>query len=388
MRPVREPVQRRPGQEQVGAAQRVVRTAGDQGRRETGGVLDGPDHRHLGRTIGDLHPAEEPHPVQERDQVTDPAGLRVAPQHLAVVDEEQRVVDVPGGVEEQCGGAAVRCQRGEVLGGDGVQPGQPVRSRDGEHPAVGQVDPAGAGVQSTLLADRVAAVHHGPGVEARVGAYESHRPSSDRGALQPGPQIGLQLVLGGRPVEGPQQVAVDLAVEPLPAGVAGGGDRTRDGVGDQLDLRALDVAEPHLGPPLRMAHHHLEGPVGLRPPEAGLHRPRRQRAAVRVGDERLREVVQVVTAVLGELDHLPVLELTLAGPLALAGAFPAADHPGDRHQRGREIGANLEHVSSVLVGEVQGLCLSRRTIPWRASRPTSAHNPIRSAEQKVATGPV
>ncbi len=64
-----------------------------------------------------------------------------------------------------------RAQPGQVLGGDAVQPGEPVRAADAHHLAVRPVDEGGAVAQRALFPQRVAVV----GGDRRVVAGRRHR---------------------------------------------------------------------------------------------------------------------------------------------------------------------------------------------------------------------
>ena len=124
------------------------------------------EHGPVGGDVGDLDPQHEPHRVQPGRQRAGRAGLGGDPGGLAVVHEVQVVLDVALGAQHEGLGGHQRREAGEHLGGDRVQPGQPVRSGDRDHAPVGQVDRGQALGQQPLLAQRVAVV----GGDARVGA--------------------------------------------------------------------------------------------------------------------------------------------------------------------------------------------------------------------------
>ena len=63
----------------------------------------------------------------------------------------------------------------QVLGGEGVQPAEPVRPGDPEDRPVPEVDRRGAPRQGALLGDRVAEVPHRAGVRPRLDEYGGHR---------------------------------------------------------------------------------------------------------------------------------------------------------------------------------------------------------------------
>ena len=71
--------------------------------------------------------------------------------------------------EHQRGDPDTRGQVGEVLGGQRVQPAEPVGTGYGEDAAVGQVDGPVTGLEPALLPQRVAEVPGLSGVETRLG---------------------------------------------------------------------------------------------------------------------------------------------------------------------------------------------------------------------------
>ena len=122
--------------------------------------------------VGDLDAEQEAHAVEERHQLAGGAGFHDQPGALAVVTDPQVVLDVAVRAEQQRLGGLAGGQRGEVLGGQRVQPGQPVGTADADDAVVGQVDDTLAGGEPALLAHRVAVVRRDAGVDARRG----HRP--------------------------------------------------------------------------------------------------------------------------------------------------------------------------------------------------------------------
>ena len=78
-----------------------------------------------------------------------------------------------------------------------------------------------------------------------------------------------------------------------------------------------------------VTHHDLQAAVRLRPPEPGFDAKRADCQSAIIDFEQLREVVQVVAAIVGEVDLLPEVEVLGARICCLTAAFPAPDHPGD-----------------------------------------------------------
>src|SRR5215212_330823 len=137
-----------------------------------------------------------------------------------------------------------------------------------------------------------------------------------------GPHMRLERLAGCRLVKGPEQIPLDIAVEPLSGRVVLGRSRADHRICGQLDFGPGDSAVPDLGVTARVAHDHLQRPVRLRPPETGLHAQRPNRVAVIVPLEDLGEIVQVVLPVVGEVDLLPELEVLGSRIAGLAGALP------------------------------------------------------------------
>ncbi|GAA4956880.1 hypothetical protein GCM10023238_24440 [Streptomyces heliomycini] len=120
---------RRPGvrlqvaarQEQVPPVRRLA--DGDPFGRLRDGTGRQVHHRDVGGAVGDLHPVEELHRLQVRDQRLAGPGFDVRPDRLPVVDQVERVLDVAVGGEYQRLGGLVRRQVADVLGEQQVQPG-------------------------------------------------------------------------------------------------------------------------------------------------------------------------------------------------------------------------------------------------------------------------
>src|SRR5947209_3091140 len=85
-------------------------------------------------------------------------------------------------------------------------------------------------------------------------------PASRRSGdlLEPGRQVRLEWFAHRGHVEGPQELAVDQTVEPVPGGVVLRGRRPRDDVRTQLHLRAVDRPDPDLGVPGPVRERDLE----------------------------------------------------------------------------------------------------------------------------------
>ena len=83
------------------------------------------------------------------------------------------MLDVPSQVKDQRLGVLAFAEREQVLGGDGVQPGQPVLARHGEHLAVRPVHHHDVAVGGALLAQRVTVV---PGDPERLGTRPAAAP--------------------------------------------------------------------------------------------------------------------------------------------------------------------------------------------------------------------
>src|SRR6266498_812473 len=90
-----------------------------------------------------------------------------------------------------------------------------------------------------------------------------------RGA-QPGRQVRLERLADGGHVISPEKVAFDQPVEPMAGVDLLGRLRAGDDIGGELDLRALDRADPDLDEPGGVGEQELYASVGLWPPVAAL----------------------------------------------------------------------------------------------------------------------
>ncbi len=134
-RPVRHGVADQPGPG-VDPGQRLA------GRRLRAERL--PEHRPVGGHVGDLDAQHEAHRLQPGHERGRRARLDRDPGRLAVVDEVQRVLDVPLGRQHERLARGARLQPEQVLGGHRVQPAQPVGAGDRSRPrgATGRPRPA------------------------------------------------------------------------------------------------------------------------------------------------------------------------------------------------------------------------------------------------------
>ena len=89
---------------------------------------DGP----VGAHVGHFDAQHEAHGVEVGDERGGVAGLDGDPRRGAVVGQVHLVLDVAVGAEDECGGRGARGQRLEVLGGEAVQPGEPIGAGDGD----------------------------------------------------------------------------------------------------------------------------------------------------------------------------------------------------------------------------------------------------------------
>ena len=105
------------------------------------------------------------------------AGLDVGGERLAVVDAVEGVLDVALRAEDQRPVGYAGREALEVLGGQRVQPGQPVRPGDAEDAAVREVDEAVAGDEGPLLTVEGAVVGGHRSVDA-VGGDRAGQGSS------------------------------------------------------------------------------------------------------------------------------------------------------------------------------------------------------------------
>ena len=76
----------------------------------------------------------------------------------SVVDQSQVVLHVAVRAEDECLGGGTGREVLQVLGGEAVQPGQPVLAGDAQHSPVGAVDQAGREGKRALLRIGVAIV--------------------------------------------------------------------------------------------------------------------------------------------------------------------------------------------------------------------------------------
>ncbi len=176
---------------------RLEAVAGDEVVRRVGAVAGAPGDGDLVGDVGDLDPHQEPHPVEEPDECGGLAGLGVGGERLAVVDPGERVLDVALRREDQGLGPDTRGEALEVLGGQRVQPREPVGPADAHHVAVREVDEAVGGLERALLAVEGAVVRRHTGVDAvaadRPGETEQgtgHGHSGHLGALDAGAEHG------------------------------------------------------------------------------------------------------------------------------------------------------------------------------------------------------
>jgi len=88
------------------------------------------DGRPVGADVRDLDAQHEAHPVEPRRELRRRRTLGQQPGRLAVVHDAGRMLDVPLRAEHEELGRGPRRERRELLGGDRVQPREPVRSRD------------------------------------------------------------------------------------------------------------------------------------------------------------------------------------------------------------------------------------------------------------------
>ncbi len=100
----------------------------------------------------------EPHRLEVAQQRLGSPRLHVEPGGFAIIDQVQRVLDMPSRAEDQGFGRAVRRQSLQVLRRERVQPAQPVTATDADHRPVREVDDSFAARQEPLLAIRVTVV--------------------------------------------------------------------------------------------------------------------------------------------------------------------------------------------------------------------------------------
>ena len=125
------------------------------------------EHGPVGGDVGDLDAQHEPHRVQPRRQRRRTVPGSVVIQVVSPSSTRCRSCSMwPLGLSTSDSADVSGREAGEHLGGDRVQPGQPVGAGDRHDPAVGQVDGGEALGEQPLLAQRVAVVRG----DARVGA--------------------------------------------------------------------------------------------------------------------------------------------------------------------------------------------------------------------------
>jgi hypothetical protein len=117
---------------------------------------------------------------QPLDETSGLARLDVGGERLAVVDAVHRVLYVTLGAEHQRRRGTPGRQVGQMLRGQGVQPGKAVGAGDANDAAMGQVDEALIRLQRPLLVDERAVVRrHGrvdPAAAHRIGKPEQRTP--------------------------------------------------------------------------------------------------------------------------------------------------------------------------------------------------------------------
>src|SRR5659263_395289 len=127
------------------------------------------DRSPVGRDVCDLDAQHEAHPVEPRRELRRCRTLGEQPGRLAVVHHAGRMLDVALRAEHEELGRGPRCERRDLLRGDRVQPGEPVRTGDAHDTEVRLVDDGDGARERTLLGGRVAVVEGDPGVDARPG---------------------------------------------------------------------------------------------------------------------------------------------------------------------------------------------------------------------------
>ena len=134
----------------------------------------------LGGGVARLDPGEEAHLLQERPAAARPSPGSVSSQVVvAVLGDHAR--DARRARAGRAPAVSVPCpaaQVGQVLGGEGVQPAEPLRPGHRDHAPVRPVDQADLGGERALLAHRVAVVGGDAGVAATCGSSAADlRPS-------------------------------------------------------------------------------------------------------------------------------------------------------------------------------------------------------------------
>src|SRR6478735_6747348 len=163
-------------------------------------------------------------------------------------------------------------------------------------------------------------------------------------ALQPGPQVRLQLLAHGGHVVGIEQVALDVPVEALAGRVVLGGAGAGDRVGDDLEARLVGVqlTVPDLDEAGVVGHHHLERAVLLGAEEPGLLGGLADHGALGVLDPGPAHEVDERAAVLLEQHLLTEVETLDGRVVPLAVAAPGADDPGQRRTVRVDVVGDLE----------------------------------------------
>src|SRR3954454_9104234 len=129
--------------------------------------------------------------------------------------------------------------------------------------------------------------------------------------LQLGMSVRLELLAHGRHVEGVEEVAVDVAVEPLAGGVLLRRRGARHRVAGDLEpgLLGVELSVPDLDEAGVVRHHDLEGAILLRPDETSLLGRLPDDVALAVDDPGPAHEVDERTSVLLEQDLLAELEV-------------------------------------------------------------------------------
>ena len=219
---------------------------------------------------------------------------------------------------------------------------------DGDHGAVREVDHGQALVEQALLAGRVAVVpgdagvrtlrrHRAGAVQQRVvdglDAHSTRFSCADACDCIGWPTAAMSMTHIRSPSTRPYiRVA---AVYSLAVGV-----RATRSV-SQGDPGAVRLADVDLHVAGRVGQQHLEVAALADPPEAGLAGQRAHLGALVVQQPGLAAVVQEGPAVVPELDLLAEVGRLDRRVPDHAGALPAADQPGQRDERGGQVGVQL-----------------------------------------------
>ena len=161
------------------------------GERVLHARADQRQQRPVGGGVARLHPGQEAHLLQEREQLRGRVGLHVQPGGRAILGDHRVVLDVAVRGQHQRLGALPGAQPAEVLRGQVVQPAQPLLAGHGQDPAVRPVHQADGGGEGALLGHRVPVVRGGrfvrrPGLDladldhdlASCAPQEAHSPNS------------------------------------------------------------------------------------------------------------------------------------------------------------------------------------------------------------------